>query len=85
MKKKSKILEHILTSSKNIRFSDLNKILIEYGYERRQSGTGGSHYVYSHPKVEILVVLVSHGKNDLIPEYQVKKAVQSIKKLMGLL
>ncbi len=56
--------------------------MIEYGYERRQSGKGSSHYVYSHPSVDILVVLVLHGKNDILPEYQVKKAIKSLKELM---
>lgn len=78
---KDKRLQRLFQSAKNIRFSDLDVILADLGYVKRQSGKGSSHYVYSHPAIEILVVLVSHGKNDILPEYQVKKAIHSIKKL----
>ena len=82
MTKKDKRLQHIFQSPKNVRFSDLDVILVKYGYERCQSGKGSSHYVYSHPNVDMLVVLVSHGKNDILPEYQVKKAIKSLKILL---
>jgi len=65
-----------------MRFFDLDAILTDLGYEKRQSGKGSSHYVYSHPDAEMLVVLVSHGRNDMLPEYQVRKAVQSVRRLL---
>ncbi len=55
--------------------------MIDLGYERRQSGKGSSHYVYSHTRISTLIVLVSHGKNEILPEYQVKKALNSVKLL----
>jgi len=81
MSTKDKRLLKILNNPKNVKFLDLNSLLIELGYIRRQSGKGSSHYVYSHTDSNILVVLVSHSKNDLLPEYQVKKALLSIKSL----
>lgn len=82
---KDKRLKRLFQNAKDIRFSDLNAILIDLGYVKRQSGKVSSHYIYSHSNIEILVVLVSHGKNDKLPEYQVKKAIRSIKKLMEAL
>ncbi|MCL5990695.1 MAG: hypothetical protein M1419_01155 [Bacteroidetes bacterium] len=79
MTSRVKLLNRIFNNPKNIRFNELNSILLDLGYERRQSGKGSSHYVYSHPKVDMLVVLVTHGKNDVLPEYQVKKAIHSIR------
>lgn len=79
MSKKEKRLQQIFRNPKAVRFSELDSVLSEYGYECRQSGKGSSHYVYSHPKVNLLVVLVSHGKDDLLPEYQVKKAINALK------
>ncbi|OGU14453.1 MAG: hypothetical protein A2X61_14345 [Ignavibacteria bacterium GWB2_35_12] len=79
MTSKVKLFNKIFNNPKNIHFIELNSILLELGYERRQSGKGSSHYVYSHPNIDMLVVLVSHGKNDVLPEYQVKKAIQSIR------
>jgi predicted RNA binding protein YcfA (HicA-like mRNA interferase family) len=79
MTQKAKKIKNIFNNSKDVRFLDLDQILTDYGYEKRQSGKGSSHYVYSHPEINNLIVLVSHGKNDTIPEYQVKKALNSIK------
>lgn len=79
MSKKDKRLQRIFQNPKDVRFSELDAILIEYGYERRQSGKGSSHYVYSHLKINLLVVLVSHGQDALLPEYQVKQAIKSLK------
>jgi predicted RNA binding protein YcfA (HicA-like mRNA interferase family) len=60
---------------------ELDNFLKDLGFIVRQSGKGSSHYVYSHPEINMLVVLVSHGKNDTLPEYQVKKAINAIKLL----
>lgn len=81
MTRKIKNIEQLYNNPKNVVFLDIDKILLDKGYERRQSGKGSSHYVYSHPKIIEIIVLVSHGKNDVIPEYQVKKAIRSIKML----
>jgi predicted RNA binding protein YcfA (HicA-like mRNA interferase family) len=47
----------------------------------RQQKRGGSHYVFKHPKLEMFVVLVTHGKNDVLPEYQVLKAMRALERL----
>ncbi len=84
MEKYLKLLKSIQNNPKNVRFSDLDNVLLHFGYEKRQSGKGSSHYFYSHPEIKMLVVLVSHSKNDILPEYQVKKAIQSLKSLEAL-
>ncbi|MDR3543297.1 MAG: type II toxin-antitoxin system HicA family toxin [Desulfosporosinus sp.] len=33
--------------SKNVRFKELDKILIHYGFTKRQSSGGSSHYYYT--------------------------------------
>ena len=83
MTKKVKKIKNIHENPKNVIFTELDSLLLEVGYEKRQSGKGSSHYVYSHPSSTILIVLVSHGKNDILPEYQVKKAILSINSLEG--
>jgi len=50
----------------------------------RQQKQGGSHYVFKHPNIGTLVVLVTHGKNDVLPEYQTTKAVRALEKLKQL-
>jgi len=81
MSSREKRLSKIINNPKDVRFKDLDSLLLELGYLRRQSGGGSSHYVYSHSGSDILVVLVSHGSNTVLPEYQVKKALNSIKNI----
>ena len=55
--------------------------MLSLGFMVRQQKRGGSHYVFKHPSVATIVVLVTHGKNDILPEYQVQKALRAMEKL----
>lgn len=49
-----KLIEEILNLSKDMRFDELAKILIYYGYEMKQPKGGSSHYVFrktNHPTI----------------------------------
>lgn len=81
MKSIQEVIQGVLRRKSNIRFTELKAILLGVGFEMRQQGSGGSHYVFKRPDVEMVVVLVTHGKNDLLPEYQVKKAVKALERL----
>lgn len=41
-----KLVGEVLKNQKNVSFDDLSRILEEFGYEKRQSGSGGSHYTF---------------------------------------
>ena len=69
---------------RSTRFNQLRTILLNLGFQTRQRRRGGSHYVFSHPSLDMLVVLVSHGKNDMLPEYQVIKAIRALEQLKAL-
>lgn len=56
MSKREKLLEKIRNNPRNVRFDDLDSILIEYGFMRRQSQSGTSHYVYKLNDQKIVVV-----------------------------
>lgn len=78
------INEHIryfLQRRRSTRFKELQRVLFEVGFEMRQQKRGGSHYVFKHLQVPDLVVLVSHGANDVLPEYQLMKAVKALREL----
>ena len=47
MSKLEKLLERIRNNPKNVRFEELDKILIHYGFTKRQSSGGSSHYYYT--------------------------------------
>jgi hypothetical protein len=46
MAKREKLLQSIQTNPKNVRFEDLDLLLMQYGFDRRQPGKGSSHYIY---------------------------------------
>ena len=46
MSKLEKLLLRIKNNPKTVRFEDLDKILVNAGYERTQSRGGSSHYTY---------------------------------------
>ena len=76
------LLKTFASRKKNIRFREMQKALLDLGFQMRQQRRGGSHFVFKHPKLDILVVLVSHGKNDVLPEYQIVKALRAMEKLI---
>jgi len=74
-------IKDIFRRRRNIRFREMADILIKAGFAMRQQKRGGSHDVFKHPKLEMFVVLVTHGKNDVLPEYQVLKAMRALERL----
>lgn len=44
-----KLLARILALSNDLRFSELCRVLEEYGYEMKQPKGGGSHYTFRKP------------------------------------
>ena len=41
-----RLLEKIIFNVKNVEFKDIDNLLTELGYEKRQPRKGNSHYVY---------------------------------------
>ena len=50
-----KLLERIRNNPKTVRFEELDKILRRSGFERRQPGSGSSHYVYVKEQKKLAV------------------------------
>jgi predicted RNA binding protein YcfA (HicA-like mRNA interferase family) len=65
----------------NVRFKELEKLLLQLGFELRRSKKGTSHRVFSHPKLTQNIVLVSHGKNDFIKFYQINDVIKALQEL----
>ena len=78
MTKLQKRLAKIKANPGQVRFNDMASVLQDAGFEMRQSRRGGSHNVFYHDALDRVVVLVTHGKNDIIPRYQVRKAVTAL-------
>ena len=78
MTRKQKRLAKIRANPRHVRFKNLASILRDAGFEMRQSKRGTSHYVFHHNALDMVVVLVTHGKNDILPDYQVRRALTAL-------
>jgi hypothetical protein len=76
MTKREKALSRIKENPKNVRFSELDRILLDIGFQKRQKG---SHAVYSYPGYP--PITVPNRKPFLLQVY-VKNAVQVIERMI---
>ncbi|MDD4402663.1 MAG: toxin HicA [Desulfitobacteriaceae bacterium] len=55
MSQLEKLLEKIRNNPKQVRFTELDKILTRAGFKRRQPGGGSSHYIYTKGEDSLIV------------------------------
>ncbi len=55
MTRRVKRLEKIRNNPKNVRFEDLDQLLTDFGFRRRQPRSGSSHYVYVRGEYQLTV------------------------------
>ena len=79
------IINKLRSRKHNTRFRDTEKLLLQLGFIERHSKHGTSHRVFSHPKLNWNITLVTHGKNDLLPFYQVQDIIKALQELEELL
>lgn len=73
---KRKILEKALAGSKNIRFSDMVKLVEGFGF--RLSRVSGSHHIFVHPQVQELVNLQEVGGK--CKPYQIRQLLSLVER-----
>lgn len=59
MTKRDKLIEKLRNNPKNARFEQIDSLLTYYGFERKQPGTGSSHFGY---KLGHWKITVTHRK-----------------------
>lgn len=79
MTKKAKLLERIRNNPKDAKFSEVQKLLKDIGFNERHPKGGSSHYIYYHELLDRIVTLTKGAKQ--LPEYQVKDALRAIQRL----
>ncbi len=84
MKNIDKLIEQFSARKRNIRFREIEKVLLQVGFVERKSKKSTSHFVFSHPRLIYNITLVSHGKSDYIPTYQVNDVIRALKELKNL-
>lgn len=71
MSKSEKLLQRIRNNPKTVTFTDLDKILRDRGFVRRQPRSGSSHYVYVMGHHQITVPY----KRPYVKEFYVKEVL----------
>jgi len=74
MGKLEKLLLKIKNNPRQVRFDELDKILLEEGFKRRKPGGGSSHYIYTKGNVRLTV---PYRKPHILEVY-VKRAIEAI-------
>ncbi|MBC7810043.1 MAG: type II toxin-antitoxin system HicA family toxin [Burkholderiales bacterium] len=77
MVKKSKILQKILSGSKNVRFSEFTVLIEGFGFTLER--ISGSHHVFSHLVLK-QPVSVQPDQNGQAKPYQLKQFIKLIEK-----
>ena len=76
MSRKEKLLQKVLSGSRNIRFGDMMTLVNAFGF--RLSRTSGSHHIFSHPGIAELINLQEvHGQ---AKPYQIKQFLNLIER-----
>jgi predicted RNA binding protein YcfA (HicA-like mRNA interferase family) len=76
MTKKQKLIQKLLSGSRNVRFSDVQSAAEAFGF--RLARVSGSHYIYIHPNIQELINLQNvSGK---AKPYQVKQLLQIVER-----
>jgi predicted RNA binding protein YcfA (HicA-like mRNA interferase family) len=76
MTRREKLLERFRKNDKNVRFDEIDRLLIGLGFERRSSG---SHFVYRMEKIQITI---PQRKPFILPVY-VKNVLRIIDELLA--
>lgn len=71
---KQKLLEKVLSGSKNIRFTEFVTLVEAFGFEL--SHIRGSHHIFEHPGVPEILNLQNH-KGQVKP-YQIRQSLQLV-------
>ena len=76
MSRKEKLLQKVLSGSRNVRFGDMVTLVNAFGF--RLSRTSGSHHIFSHPGIsELLNLQEVHGQ---AKPYQIKQFLNLIER-----
>ena len=76
MSKKEKLWEKIKNNPKTVRFEDIDKVLQDIGFKRRNPSGGSSHYTYT---MEDIILTIPYKRPHIKAVY-IKNAIEIIDK-----
>ncbi|ADG07547.1 type II toxin-antitoxin system HicA family toxin [Kyrpidia tusciae] len=75
-----KLYKRIVQNPKDVRFEDLDRLLRQYGFQRRQPSSGSSHVTYCHDRLPDILT-IPYAKP--VKAVYVKRALELIDLLSG--
>lgn len=78
MKKTDKLLKRIENNPKDVRFEEIELVLLGKGFGERQARRGSSHYIFYHESLEKNVVIPKPHKAKNVKPVYIKKALTAI-------
>lgn len=76
MSKFDKLLEHITSLSKDMRFDELRKVLESYGYTMHSPKGGSSHYTFRKPG-KMPITILKHEPIKKVYVQMVKEVIEN--------
>jgi len=70
--KREKRVRKLFANPKTVPFKELDKVLKDSGFERRQPGSGSSHFVYTKGEIQISVPY----RRPFVKEVYVKRVLE---------
>lgn len=75
-----KLYEKIKNNPKNVRFDEIDKLLVKVGGFNRTNPKGGSsHYTYSHPDLDSIITIPKREKP--VKTIYIKKALKYLNRI----
>lgn len=79
MSKAEKLLQKFRNNPKAVAFDDLDKVLLQLGFMRRQPKSGSSHYVYTYKAHRLTVPY----KRPHVKEVYVKQVLELLDRIIS--
>lgn len=78
-----RLYEKIKKNPKNVKFEEIDKLLVNHGGFIPRNGKG-SHCIYKHPSLNDIEDYVNIPRAKPIKEIYIKRALRKFEKVMGL-
>ncbi|MDI6736132.1 MAG: type II toxin-antitoxin system HicA family toxin [bacterium] len=73
-----KLYQKIKNNPKNVRFEEIERLLLNIGFEERQAQKGSSHYIFYHKKLKNNIVIPKPHQAKHVKPIYIKKALIGI-------
>lgn len=72
MTKRDKRVKKLFQNPKTVPFQELDRVLEDFGFKKRQPGSGSSHYVYTRGNIQMSVPF----RRPFVKEVYVKRVLE---------